>query len=263
MSNERLHFSDGVIQLAIIGGSGLDSLPELEIIAMRENLSTPYGTPSAPLIQGRLYGHELFFLARHGVGHSIPPHRINYRANLWALHSLGINRVLAINSVGGIHSDLGPGRIAIPEQIIDYTWGRAPSYFEGDAAPNGADSKVTHIDFTEPYCMTLRARLLAAAALAGVDIHFGGTYAAMQGPRLETKAEIDRLERDGCDMVGMTGMPEAALARELGLCYACCAVVANRAAGRGGELDFSAMERVLQQSLGQVRALLKALLLGL
>jgi len=250
--------------LAIIGGSGLDSLPDLEIVHITENVTTPYGTPSGPLIHGRLYDHELCFLARHGPQHTLPPHRVNYRANLWALRSTGLSRVLAVNSVGGIHPNLGPGAIAIPEQIIDYTWGRAHTYFEGDLDDNPEVplKKLHHIDFTSPYCTTLRAQLLAASAAAEISIHFGGVYGATQGPRLETKAEIDRLERDGCDMVGMTGMPEAALARELGLCYACCAIVANWAAGRGGDLDFSAMEQVLQRSMDEVRALLRSLLSG-
>ncbi|CAK0738068.1 S-methyl-5'-thioinosine phosphorylase [Gammaproteobacteria bacterium] len=260
--------------LAIIGGSGLTSLPGLEITDVEEKVSTPYGEPSGPLTHGRLHDHEIIFLPRHGVEHLLPPHRVNYRANLWALKEAGIHRILAVNAVGGIHPELSPGRIAIPDQIIDYTFDRAHTYFDGGpdlvSSPTRAFSEkaviqVTHVDFTDPYCMALRARLLAAAALAEVNVYFGGTYGATQGPRLESRAEIDRMERDGCHMVGMTGMPEAALARELGLCYACCAVVANWAAGRGVEavIEIATIERVLHSAMDQVRAVMEPLIRGL
>ncbi len=255
------------ITLAIIGGSGLASLPGMEVVGVEKGLHTPYGDPSGPLIRGRLHDKEILFLARHGTGHTIPPHRVNYRANLWALKELGAHRVLAVNAVGGIHPDLGPGRIAIPEQIIDYTYGRAHTYFEGilegESIVQGlGEIQVKHVDFTEPYCAALRARLLFAAGMSGLDAYFGGTYGATQGPRLESKAEIDRLERDGCQMVGMTGMPEAGLAQELGLCYACYAVVANWAAGRGGgaPIELTDIERVLQDAMREVHALVEALL---
>lgn len=246
--------------LAIIGGSGFTSLPDLEITHVADGVNTPYGEPSSLLTYGRLYGQEVIFLVRHGTAHTIPPHRVNYRANLWALSEGGAAQILAINAVGGIHVDLSPGRIAIPDQIIDYTFDRAHTYFDGGS---GNDKiQVTHIDFTYPYCMTLRARLLAASASAGVDIYFGGTYGATQGPRLESKAEIDRMERDGCHMVGMTGMPEAALARELGLCYASCAIVANWAAGRGDAsiIEMAEIERTLNTAMVQVQRLLKPLI---
>lgn len=211
--------------LAIIGGSGLTQLANLDV-ARREIMRTPYGDPSAAITLGTIRGASVAFLARHGYGHTIPPHKVNYRANLWALAQHEVKYVVSVASVGGIRPDLGPGTLAVPDQIIDYTHGRDFTYF------HGTDRRVVHVDFTRPYCEALRERLLKAAAEAGESIVDGGTYAATQGPRLESAAEIDRLERDGAHMVGMTGMPEAALARELGLCYAAIAVVVNYAAGR-------------------------------
>ena len=229
--------------LAIIGGSGLTQLANLEV-RQREVMRTPYGDPSGAITLGTIRGAPVAFLARHGYGHTIPPHRVNYRANMWALAQHKVEYVVAVASVGGIRADLGPGTLAIPDQIIDYTYGREFTYF------NGQDRSVVHIDFTQPYCETLRERLLKAADQAGEPIVAGGTYAATQGPRLETAAEIDRLERDGADMVGMTGMPEASLARELGLCYAAVAVIVNHAAGRADSAtgiklaDINAVSRV-------------------
>ena len=241
--------------LAVIGGSGLTQLANLEI-SRRQVIRTPYGEPSGPLTFGKIRSQEIIFLARHGYGHTLAPHEVNYRANLWALQAQGVKDVVAVNSVGGIHADLGPGAIALPDQIIDYTHGRKHTFFEG------VDKPVTHIDFTYPYCETLRQRCLAAANRAGIPIQSGGTYAAVQGPRLETKAEIDRLERDGATMVGMTGMPEASLAKELGLCYAALIVVANHAAGRGSSsiaISLDAIYKVLDEGMGQIRLILEAL----
>lgn len=239
-------------ELAIIGGTGLTSLKGLEIVK-REVSHTPYGEPSGPLVHGVLSGKEVMFLPRHGSGHTIPPHKINYRANLWSLKENGAEKVIAVNAVGGIRADLTPGRLVFPDQIIDYTWSRVNTYFEEGL------THVTHIDFTEPYCGELRQLLASAARESGIDAGEGGTYAATQGPRLETIAEINRLERDGCDMVGMTGMPEAALARELGLCYASVAVVANMAAGRGeGEITMAEIEAHLKTGMEEVRRLLEA-----
>lgn len=240
--------------LAIIGGTGLTSIKDLEI-TRREMVHTPYGEPSGPITHGRLCGREVVFLARHGYGHTIPPHKINYRANVWALKETGVSNVLAVNAVGAIRDDMLPGRLVFPDQIIDYTWSRVPSYFEESL------SAVTHIDFTQPYCETLRRSLLEAARTAGIDVVDGGTYGATQGPRLETAAEIRRLERDGCDLVGMTGMPEAALARELELCYASCAVVANKAAGKGeGEITMEEIDRFLKAGMEDVRRLIGVLI---
>lgn len=241
--------------LGIIGGTGLATLDNLEI-THRENQSTPYGQPSSPLIQGQLAGRPVVFLARHGLHHTLPPHKINYRANLWALQRLGVKRLIAVAAVGGIRSDMAPGVLAFPDQLIDYTWGRPCTFFEENL------SQVTHIDFTEPYCPILRQRLIQAARLANLEIRESCTYGAMSGPRLETAAEIRKLERDGCDIVGMTGMPEAALARELELRYATCAVVANWAAGKTArQITMAEIEYNLQQSMAQVRILLAQLIL--
>jgi 5'-deoxy-5'-methylthioadenosine phosphorylase len=240
-----------VAQLAIIGGTGLTSLKNLHIIR-REVMHTPYGEPSGPLVYGELAGNEVVFLPRHGSGHTIPPHKVNYRANIWALKESGASKVIAVNAVGGIRADMTPARLVIPDQIIDYTWGRTNTYFEEGL------NNVTHIDFTHPYCEVMRQQLIKAARSAGLDALTEGCYAATQGPRLETAAEINRLERDGCDLVGMTGMPEAALAREMELCYACCAVVANMAAGRGaGEITMAEIEHHLLDGMAKVRLLLE------
>jgi 5'-methylthioadenosine phosphorylase len=241
--------------LAIIGGSGLTKLANLEV-SRRKLARTPYGDPSGAIIFGRVGRNEVLFLARHGYGHTIAPHEVNYRANLWALKHSGADDVVSVASVGGIRNDIWPGTLLLPHQIIDYTWGRSSTFFEGPGTP------VNHIDFTEPYSRQMRARLLSAAASAGERIMDGGVYAATQGPRLETAAEINRLERDGAEIVGMTGMPEAALAREIGLQYAAIAVVANYAAGRGDSeraVPLDKIEAVLDEALGRVRRIIEKL----
>jgi len=220
------------LDLAVIGGSGLYSFPGLENTA-RHALDTPYGPASGDVVLGDFAGMRVAFLARHGESHSLPPHRVNYRANLWTLHQLGARRVVGVNAVGGIRRDMGPQVIVVPDQLIDYTHGRLTSYCDVEGA------EVKHIDFSEPYTESLRQQLLVAAAKAGIAVIGGGCYGATQGPRLETRAEIARMKRDGCDLVGMTGMPEAALARELALEYACLALVANFAAGCGDEAQIS------------------------
>ncbi|UCC55252.1 MAG: S-methyl-5'-thioinosine phosphorylase [Gammaproteobacteria bacterium] len=240
-----------MVDLAIIGGTGLTSLYNLKIIR-REVVHTPYGEPSGALTIGELCGNEVVFLARHGYGHTIPPHMVNYRANLWALKHAGIKRIISICAVGGIRGDIDPGSLVIPDQIIDYTWSRHHTFFEKDL------THVTHIDFTHPYCEEMRSAIAEGAASAGIDIIQGGTYGATQGPRLESAAEINRMARDGCDMVGMTGMPEVALAKEIDLCYAACAVCANKAAGRSeGIIEISKIETTLKESMVRVRQLLE------
>lgn len=234
--------------LGVIGGSGLDQFEGMSI-THREVMATPYGDPSGPLMMGEYQDLEMVFLPRHGPGHAIPPHLINYRANLWALREAGVTHVIGVAAVGGITEKMGPGVIAIPDQVIDYTWGREHTIYERD--------QVEHVDFTEPYCHNLRTALLHAAAKAGIAAVDGGTYAATQGPRLESTAEIARLERDGCDLVGMTGMPEAGLARELGLCYASLAMVVNWAAGKeAGPITMDEIGKNLRRSIADTKRLL-------
>ncbi len=235
-------------RLGVLGGTGLKGLEELEEVRTLNTVETPYGKASAAPQLGRWGGRWLLFLPRHGTGPRLPPHRINYRANLWLLREQGAAWVVAVNAVGSIDTALPPGRLSIPEQIIDYTWGREHSFHEGE----GHGFPPMHVDFTRPYDEHLRRRLLKAAAAAGVRVRDGGTYAATQGPRLESAAEIHRLRRDGCDLVGMTGMPEAALARELGLPYACCAVVSNWAAGVRDE-DSLSQEEILKTLAGAMQ----------
>jgi 5'-methylthioadenosine phosphorylase/5'-methylthioinosine phosphorylase len=237
-------------KLAIIGGTGLTQLSGLEISA-ETMLDTPFGKPSAAYVLGRMHGKDMVFLARHGNPHTIPPHKINYRANIWGLKQLGATEIVAVAAVGGITPEMAPGRIIVADQIIDYSYGRAHTFFEENL------QQVTHIDFTAPYSETLRQRLLEAAAQTGLDAYPRGVYGCTQGPRLETPAEIRRMERDGCDIVGMTGMPEAALARELGLDYAACAVIANWAAGKAdGEITMQEIERNLEHGMADVKRLL-------
>lgn len=239
---------------AIIGGTGLTELDGLKISDARQ-IDTPYGPTSSPILMGNYAGHELLFLARHGHPHRIPPHEVNYRANLWALRQAGADQIIAVNAVGAISPDLSTGDFCVPDQIIDYTSGRKHTFFEGYL------EQVTHVDFSYPYDALLRKRLIAAAAAQGFACKNSGTYGCTQGPRLETVAEIRRLERDGCDVVGMTGMPEAALARELGLAYACLALVVNPAAGKGdGVITMHQIEQAVRIGMDKTRKVLARLL---
>ncbi len=238
---------------AVIGGSGLASLSNLKVMR-REVVRTPYGEPSGPMVFGKIDGNDIAFLPRHGPKHTIPPHEINYRANLWALNEAGIKRVIAIAAVGGISGKYQqPCTIAIPDQIIDYTYGREHTFFAGQ------DKSVKHVDLTNPYCNELRSSLVEAATNISLDLIEGGTYGATQGPRFETAAEVWRMERDGVDIVGMTGMPEAALARELDICYAAIAVVVNPAAGKSErEIEIAEIDENLKTGMSKVRKLIES-----
>jgi 5'-methylthioadenosine phosphorylase/5'-methylthioinosine phosphorylase len=237
--------------LAIIGGTGLTQLADLKIIKS-ERVTTPYGAPSADFVFGELNNKEVIFLARHGNPHSIAPHKINYCANIWGLKQLGVENIIAVAAVGGITPNMVPAHIAIPDQIIDYSYGRKHTFFEDEVDP------VTHIDFSYPYSQALRAKLIHAAKLADLHISPIGTYGCTQGPRLETTAEISRMEQDGCDLVGMTGMPEAALAKELGINYAAVCVIANWGAGKmEGEITMTEIEQNLHIGMANAALLLK------
>ncbi|OAI04783.1 S-methyl-5'-thioinosine phosphorylase [Methylomonas methanica] len=241
--------------LAIIGGTGLTQIDELTITG-EERVMTPFGEPSAPYLLGELNGKKLVFLARHGNPHRIPPHKINYRANIWGLKQLGVTEIIGVAAVGGIGSEMAPAVIAIPDQLIDYSYGREHTFFADDL------EHVTHIDFTEPYTPALRTLIIQAAQQANISISTSGTYGCTQGPRLETVAEIKRMANDGCDLVGMTGMPEASLARELGLAYANISVIANWAAGViDGEITMAEIEKNLEIGMANAIALLKATVL--
>jgi len=238
--------------IAIVGGTGLTELDGLSIRESR-TVETRYGPPSAALEFGRFGEQEVVFLARHGKGHRLPPHQINYRANITALKSVGVTDIIAVNAVGGINPAMGAEALVVPHQIVDYTWGREFTFAE--------EGNVLHVDFSFPYTESLREGLLAAGRKTGLTVHDGGVYGATQGPRLETAAEVDRLERDGCDIVGMTGMPEASLAREADLNYACLSLVVNMAAGRSdGIITMEEIDRCLKTGMQNVRTLLAAFL---
>jgi 5'-deoxy-5'-methylthioadenosine phosphorylase len=241
--------------LAVIGGSGLYQLEELRQ-PVRLSIETPWGAPSDTLTRGAWGAREVLFIARHARDHRVPPHRINYRANIWALREAGASQIIAVAAVGGIAPECSPGMLVLPDQLIDYTSGREATFFDG------TENSVVHVDFTEPYDARLRAALASGARRLGLPLIEGGVYGCTNGPRLETAAEIGRMGRDGCTLVGMTGMPEAALARELGLPYACLAVVANAAAGLAASsesVSIDAIMATLAQSMGDVRRLLAAL----
>ncbi|MGQ0618841.1 MAG: S-methyl-5'-thioinosine phosphorylase [Panacagrimonas sp.] len=243
-------------RIAVIGGTGMNPWPGLIIDARRE-VDTPFGSPSSLLMFGRVEGTAVVFLVRHGEGHRIPPHRINYRANLTALKKVGVSEVIAIAAVGGIAPWFAPGEVAVPDDLIDYTWGREHTFSDGSRG-----SELRHVEFGQPYTPSLRQRLLQAAIDAGVTVRDGGVMGITQGPRLETPAEVRRLTRDGCDMIGMTGMPEAALAAELGMTYASLAVSVNWAAGIGSGGIHDEIHRSIDIGMTKVRAILTEVLIA-
>jgi len=236
--------------LAIIGGSGFAQFPELDVL-QRQSITTPYGDPSSEILHARLQGRELVFLPRHGDGHRLPPHLINYRANIWALKHIGVTDVIALNAVGGITAAMAPQQLVVPDQIIDYSYGREHSF------NLLLDNYVNHIDFTQPYSEVLRQQLLKALSAAGSAHVAQGVYACTQGPRLESAAEIRRLAQDGCDIVGMTAMPEAALARELEINYAALCLVVNWGAGvQSGQISMAEILANLEQGVAQIKSCL-------
>jgi 5'-methylthioinosine phosphorylase len=239
----------------LIVGSGFDALP-LEIVA-RSPTKTPYGPPSSAILTALIGGERVACIVRYGETHAIAPHEVNYRANVWALYQHGARRCIGVNVVGAIAPDFEPGELAVPRQLIDYTSGRSATF-------GAAGGRVSHVEFAEPFDTTLRSRVAAAVSAAGFRFH-EGVYGVTQGPRLETAAEIDRLARDGCTMVGMTAMPEAALARELGLRYAICALAVNRAAGRApdGTPIHAQIERHRASGMRRLGAVLERLLADL
>lgn len=243
--------------IGIIGGTGLTAFADLKI-TQRQIIRTPYGEPSGPVTLGEVSGRTLAFLPRHGSGHTIPPNAVNYRANIWALHSVGVRDIVAVSAVGSIAAGLNAGDIVLPDQLIDYTYGRKHTFFDGHECQELAE--VRHVDFTEPYSVEMRALCIQAAQRVNLPLVNGGVYAAMQGPRLETAAEINKLERDGATIVGMTGMPECALARELDIRYAALCPVANHAAGRGDskhQVSYEDMGKTLQQTIGKICSMIE------
>ena len=240
--------------LAIIGGSGLYSLGEAFELEDQVDRKTPYGNTSSDILVGKWMDRRVAFLARHGQGHKVPPHRINYRANIWALSEQGVGHVVSVNAVGGITPEMRPRALVLPDQIVDYSSGRDHSFFDGE------DGEVRHIDFSTPYSESLRQLVANAASELGIPLVDRATYACTNGPRLETAAEIRRLANDGCDVVGMTGMPEAALARELDIEYASLALVVNWAAGiESRPIEMEAILVNMEKALKQAGPLLQAL----
>jgi 5'-methylthioinosine phosphorylase len=240
-------------RIAIIGGTGLNRLAEATHVT--DGTDTPYGQASAEIAEGRIAGHEVLFLARHGQPHIVAPHAVNYRANIWLLKQRGAEVIVTGNAVGGIAVNLHPGDLVVPHQLIDYSWGRPSSFSDAE--------QLLHVDFTQPYTPALRAALTAAAATITLDAGLigEGVYACTQGPRLETAAEIDRLERDGCTIVGMTAMPEAVLAREVDLPYAAVCLVVNQAAGRGaGPITEADMTQVMATGIDRMRSVFRTFL---
>ena len=250
-----LIISGGVLmsRIAIIGGSGVYD-PRLLENLREEMIKTPYGNIKVKI--GTYKGEEIAFLARHGEKHSVPPHKINYRANVWGLHELGVKRILATSAVGSVNEVMKPGDFVILDQLIDFTKNRTYTFYDGEDALHERKF-VAHVDFTDPYCPELRESLIRAARELGFSYHPRGTYAVMEGPRFETRAEIRALKILGADVVGMTQSPEAILARELEMCYASVAIVTNYAAGMSKtKLTHSEVVELMQQKSEELKLLL-------
>jgi len=240
------------VTLALVGGTGLTELDEN---VKSISADTPYGVPSASIREVQSGPVRLLFLPRHGNPHRFPPHCVNYQANMWALKEVGADHVLAVSAVGGVCGPYGPATLAVPDQLIDYTWGRNHTFCDSEHV------ELEHVDFTRPYEGPLRRTLLKAARDASIEVVDGGCIGVFQGPRLESSAEVEKARRDGCHMAGMTSLPEAGLARELGLDYAGLAVVSNWGAGVTGEpLSEDDIAETLREPMMSVRALVRALL---
>ena len=238
-------------EIAVIGGTGLYAMMDDFEMTHQEIINTPYGEASSPLVFGELHGKQVVFLARHGFTHRLPPHRINYRANIWMLKKAGVKKILAVNAVGSINDKFPPENIVIPDQIIDYSWGREHTFYAEEL------TRVVHIDFTFPYSISLRQTIIRAAKNKQMNLEENAVYGCTQGPRLESADEVKRLSRDGCDLIGMTGMPEASLARELSVDYASISVVANWAAGiNGNEISMEQIDYHLQKGMEKVKQLI-------
>jgi 5'-methylthioinosine phosphorylase len=238
--------------LGIIGGTGMDQWGDPEAV---HTLDTPYGLPSSALQEFHSGGARIIFLARHGEAHNIPPHAVNYRANCWAMKRIGVDHLLGVNAVGAIRAGINESDLVVPDQIVDYTWGREHTISDSGDVP------LIHADFEFPYDSRLRKMLVAAAASSGVQIHDGGTHGVAQGPRFESAAEVKRMQRDGCDVVGMTAMPEVAIARELGLDFAGLCVISNIASGLSDEpVNHQDILVVLKTAMDNARTLIRALL---
>jgi 5'-deoxy-5'-methylthioadenosine phosphorylase len=242
-------------EIAILGGSAMPHLKDLNVLR-EEIISTPFGETASPLCWGKFGGQEIVFLDRHGHTAKtglVPPHKINYRANLWALHLMGVKKIISVSIVGGIRSDMTPGHLVFPDQLIDYTHGRPCTFFEENFDYSH------HTDFTYPYCPEMRSIFIRAAQQLNLSYSDDATYAVTQGPRFETIAEVNRLERDGCDIIGMTAMPEALLAKELGMAYGSIVVVGDKAAGRSDGLRnrLEEITEVVTASVEKMRELLK------
>jgi 5'-methylthioadenosine phosphorylase len=236
-------------KIGVIGGSGLYDIPGLTIREYKK-ITTPFGDPSDTYIIGEFFDKEIVFLPRHGLKHRIPPHKINYRANIWGFKEIGVERIISIGAVGGINPEMKPGMFVVPDQIIDMTKKRASTFYDRD--------EVVHIDFTDPYCPELRESLIKAGEKLGVELKGSGTYVCMDGPRLETRAEIKIFFSMGIDVVGMTAMPEASLAKEVELCLASVSVVTNYAAGiTGKKLTTTEVVEMMKGTTKQVENLLK------